>query len=57
VSDQKAEMVFQQVIQEQQGEPKDRKRQEAEDHFVNFLGYNRSDAKTLSEIFIKKYKK
>jgi hypothetical protein len=57
VSDQKAEMVFQQVIQEQQGEPKDKKRQEAEDHFVNFLGYNRSDAKTLSEIFIKKYKK
>ena len=57
MSDQKAEMVFQQVIQEQQGEPKDRKRQEAEDHFVNFLGYNRSDAKTLSEIFIKKYNK
>jgi hypothetical protein len=57
VADQKAETVFQQVIQEQQGEPKDEKRQKAEDHFVNFLGYNRADAKTLSEIFIKKYKK
>jgi len=57
VSDQKAEIVFQQVIQEQQGEPKYTKRQEAEDHFVNFLGYNRSDAKTLSERFTKKYKK
>ena len=57
MANQKAETVFQQVIQEQQGEPKDNKQREAEDHFVNFLGYNRSDAKTLSEIFIKKYKK
>jgi len=57
VAGQKAETVFQQVIQEQQGEPKEKKRQEAEDHFVNFLGYNRSDAKTLSERFSKKYKK
>jgi hypothetical protein len=57
VSDQNAELIYQQVIQEQQGEPKDKKRQEAEDHFVNFLGYNRSDAKTLSERFSKKYKK
>lgn len=55
MSDQKAEIVFQQVIQEQQGEPK--RRQEAEDHFVNFLGYNRSDARTLSEAFMKKYQK
>lgn len=56
MSDQKAEMVFQQVIQEQQGEPKQKSpRQKAEDHFVNFLGYNRSDAKTLAEKFSDKY--
>lgn len=58
MSDQNAELIYQQIIQEQQGEPKVKDdRQKAEDHFVNFLGYNRSDAQTLSEIFIKKYKK
>lgn len=58
MSDQNAEFLYQQVIQEQQGEPKIKdRRQKAEDHFVNFLGYNRSDAKTLASRFAEKYEK
>jgi len=58
VSDQNAELIYQQIIQEQQGEPKVKDdRQKAEDHFVNFLGYNRADAKTLASRFIDKYEK
>ncbi len=56
MSDQNAELIYQQVVQEQQGEPKQKSpRQKAEDHFVNFLGYNRSDAKTLANKFSDKY--
>ena len=51
MADQKAETVFQQVIQEQQGEPKDKKRQEAEGELtiIKGIGNNSPEMKALQK--------
>ena len=48
-----AEIAYQQMIQEQQGE----KAHDVERHFVEFLGYTKQEAKMIVERLSKKYKK
>ena len=48
-----AEIAYQQMIQEQQGEYQ----LDIEEHFIEFLGYTKREAKTIVEKIRKKYKK